>query len=131
MSRRVERFEDLIAWQKAMDLAVAVYALTARKPFSRDFALVDQIHKAANSVPSNIAEGFERGSRAEFHRFLSIAKASCAEVRTQIHLAHRLDYLDSETAQRALAQGEELAKIIGGLRTKVATQRDAAKRPKN
>jgi four helix bundle protein len=74
MSPRVERFEDFIAWQKAMDLTVDVYALTRRAPFSRDFALVDQSHRAAISVASNIAEGFDRGTRAEFHRFLSIAQ---------------------------------------------------------
>ncbi|HVE69872.1 MAG TPA: four helix bundle protein [Thermoanaerobaculia bacterium] len=128
MSRKVERFEDLIAWEKAMDFAVLVYELTRQRPFSRDFALADQSHRAAISVPSNIAEGFERGTRAEFHRFLSIAKGSCAELRTQIHLAKRLGYIDAETAAAALSQGEEVSKIIGGLRVKVAAQRDARPR---
>jgi four helix bundle protein len=128
VSTRVERFEDLVAWQKAMDLAVDVYALTRRPPFSRDFALVDQSHRAAISIASNIAEGFDRGSRAEFHRFLSIAKGSCAELCTQLHLAYRLGYIDEDTADRVIMQAEEVGKIIGGLRTKVATQRDARPR---
>ncbi|HEX8173462.1 MAG TPA: four helix bundle protein [Thermoanaerobaculia bacterium] len=122
-SRKVRRFEDLIAWEKAMDLAVAAYALTRRRPLARDFALVDQIHRAAISVPANIAEGFERGTRSEFHRFLSIAKASCAELRTHIHLTRRLDYVDPETSGQLLEDAEEVAKIIGGLRTRVAQQR--------
>jgi four helix bundle protein len=128
MSRRVERFEDLIAWQKAMDLVVDVYTLTRQMPFSRDFALVDQSHRAAISVASNIAEGFDRGSRAEFHRFLSIAKGSCAELCTQLHLAHRLGYIDEDLAERVLMQAEEVSRIIGGLRAKVATQRDTSRR---
>lgn len=126
MSRRVERFEDLIAWEKSMDLAVDVYALTRKRPFSRDFKLCDQIHGAAMSVPANIAEGFERGTRAEFHRFLSIAKASCAELRTYVHLARRLGYLDDKTAQTSLSQAEEVSRIIGGLRATVARHRARA-----
>ena len=107
-----------------MDLTVTVYGLTRRSPFSRDFALVDQSHRAAISIASNIAEGFDRGSRAEFHRFLSIAKGSCAELCTQLHLAHRLGYIDEDTAEAVIMDAEELGRIIGGLRTKVAKQRD-------
>src|SRR3954464_8272974 len=73
MGKKVERFEDLLAWQKAIKVAQHIYMISRRQPFSRDFALCDQIRRAANSIASNIAEGFERGSRAEFHRFLSIA----------------------------------------------------------
>ena len=127
MSRKVERFEDLIAWEKSMDLAVDVYELTRKRPLSRDFKLCDQIHGAAISVPANIAEGFERGTRAEFHRFLSISKGSCAELRTYIHLARRLGYLDEQTAGSKLGQAEEVSRIIGGLRTKVAAQRKTPK----
>jgi len=128
MSRKVGRFEDLIAWEKGMDLAVDIYAVTQKRPFSRDFRLCGQIQGAAVSVPSNIAEGFDRGSRAEFHRFLSIAKGSCAELRTQIHLARRIGYLDDTTAGDLLTRAEEVSKIIGGLRAKVATQRERSPR---
>jgi four helix bundle protein len=127
MSRKVERFEDLIAWEKSMDLAVDVYEVTRKRPLSRDYKLCDQIHSAAISVPANIAEGFERGTRAEFHRFLSISKGSCAELRTYIHLARRLGYLDDNTASAKLVQAEEVSRIIGGLRTKVAQQRRTPK----
>jgi four helix bundle protein len=124
MSRKVERFEDLIAWEKGMDLAVAIYEITSQRPFSRDFPLVDQARRAAISVPSNTAEGFDRGTRAEFHRFLSIAKGSCAELRTHLHLAKRLGHINEEKARELLQQSEELSKIIGGLRATVAKQRD-------
>jgi four helix bundle protein len=127
-SRTVQRFEDLVAWQRAMDLAVHMYALSRQGQFARDFALGDQIHRSCISVPANIAEGFERGSRAEFHRFLSIAKGSCGETRTHIHLAERLGYLDAETAAAALTEAEEVIRIISKLRTTVARHRDAAKK---
>ena len=74
----VSRFEELIAWQKARGLANAIYLLTSQGSFSRDFGLRDQVQRAAVSVMSNIAEGFERGGSAEFHQFLVVAKASCA-----------------------------------------------------
>ena len=128
MSRKVERFEDLIAWEKSMDLAVAIYEVTGKRPFSRDFALMDQIRRAAISVPANVAEGFDRGSRAEFHRFLSIAKGSCAELRSHIHLAKRLGYLALPAAAALIDGSEELSRIIGALRAKVATHRDAARK---
>jgi four helix bundle protein len=128
MSRKVQRFEDLIAWEKSMDLAVEIYEVTRKRPFSRDFALSDQIRRAAISIPANVAEGFDRGSRAEFHRFLSIAKGSCAELRSHIHLAKRLDYLPAPVAGTLIGSTEELSRIIGGLRSKVATQRDSARK---
>jgi four helix bundle protein len=127
-SRTVQGFEDLIAWQRAMDLAVQLYELSRKAPFSRDFALCDQIHRSAMSVPSNIAEGYERGSRAEFYRFLTIAKGSCGETRAQIHLAKRLGYLTAETAGDVLREAAEVSRIISKLRTSVARQRDAAKK---
>lgn len=127
-SRTVQRFEDLIAWQRGMELAVHVYELSRNGKFARDFALSDQIRRAGISVPANIAEGFERGSRAEFHRFLSIAKGSCGETRTHIHLAHRLGYLDQEAATSALGEAEAVSKMISKLRTTVARHRDSAKK---
>ena len=123
MGRRVERFEDLIAWQKAMDLAVHSYELTREPRLARDFALSGQMHRAAISVPSNIAEGFEHGTRSEFHRFLTISKASAGELRTQFHLAHRIGYLNDQAAHDALAMAEEVSRIISGLRTTVAKQK--------
>jgi four helix bundle protein len=120
---RVERFEDLVAWQKARVLTKGVYLATMNERFQRDFALTGQIRKAAISVPSNIAEGFERGGRREFHQFLSIAKGSCAELRTQLYIAADIGYIDTETAKNLLSGAEEVARILGGLRKAVARQR--------
>ena len=120
MPRKVERFEDLIAWEKGMDLAVHAYGLSDRGKFARDFALRDQLRRAVISVPSNIAEGFERGTRAEFHHFLTIAKASCGEARTHIELARRLGYINDQAAAEARRLAEEESRVIAGLRTTVA-----------
>ena len=84
---RADKVEDLIAWQKARDLTQAIYQTTSVGSFAKDFGLRDQVRRAAVSVMSNLAEGFERGSRSEFHQFLSIAKSSCAELRSQLYVA--------------------------------------------
>jgi four helix bundle protein len=85
----VQRFEDLIAWQKARELTKQVYSHTENGPFSKDFGLRDQIRRASVSIMSNIAEGFERGGPSEFHQYLVIAKASSAEVRSQLYVAKK------------------------------------------
>ena len=120
---KVERFEDLIAWQRAKDLARLVYQVTQQDTFARDHGLSRQMQRAAVSVMSNIAEGYERGSRADFHRFLTMAKASCAEIRSQTYLAHELGYLDPPTFDRVLDCAMEVARIVGGLRAKIGNQR--------
>ncbi len=122
---KIERFEDLIAWQKARQLAADVYRVTSKGAFAKDFGLRDQIQRAAVSVMSNIAEGFERGSRSEFHQFLVIAKASLAEVRSQLYIALDAGYLDQPNFDNLMNQATEASKIIGGLRASVQRQRDA------
>lgn len=84
---KIERFEDLIAWQKVRTLTRSVYSITSQGAFARDSGLSHQIQRAAVSVMSNIAEGYERASVGEFHHFLLIAKASCAEIRSQLYIA--------------------------------------------
>ena len=123
MSEKVQRFEDLIAWQKARVLTREIYQVTRQGEFAKDFGLRDQIQRAAVSIMSNIAEGFERGGRAEFHQFLSVAKASCAEVRAQLYVAIDVGYVDQTAFDRLLAQAEEVARIVGGLRASVDRQR--------
>lgn len=120
---KIERFEDLIAWQKARELAQEIYRITRKGDFARDFGLRDQIQRAAVSVMSNIAEGFERGGRSEFHQFLLTAKASCAEVRSQLYVAFDVGYLDQATFIRLMTMAEEVARIVGGLRSSVDKQR--------
>jgi four helix bundle protein len=121
---KVERFEDLIAWQKARDLARAIYQITQEGAFARDFGLARQIQRAAVSIMSNIAEGFERSGRREFHQFLSTAKGSCAEVRSQLYVAFDSSYLMKSEFQRLLAQAEEVGRVVGGLRASVEKLRD-------
>lgn len=121
----VRRFEDLIAWQKARALTNVTYKLTSRGPFLRDYGLRDQLRRSSVSVMSNIAEGFERAGRSEFHQFLSMAKASCAEFRSQLYVALDAEYLDSEVFSQVLAQAEEVARITGALRAAVQRRRDA------
>ena len=120
---KIEKFEDLIAWQKARVLTKEIYQITRRGEFARDFGLSGQIQKAAVSIMSNIAEGFERGGRGEFHQFLSIAKGSAAEVRSQLYVALDIGYLDKHDFQIIMKKAEEVGKIVGGLRASVDEQR--------
>jgi len=113
---KVEKFEDLIVWQKAHELAIGIYGLTSREPFCRDFGLRDQIQRAAVSVMSNIAEGFERYSRPEFRQFLSVARGSVAEVRSQLYLARSLQYVDEEDFDRIYSLCKDISNLTGALR---------------
>ena len=120
----VTRFEELIAWQKARALTRTVYVITRQGEFARDWGLSRQIQRAAVSVMSNIAEGFERAGKGEFHQFLSTAKASCAELRSQLYVALDVGYIAQNEFESLLAQSEEVGRIIGGLRLAVAKQRE-------
>src|SRR6267378_8203916 len=93
MSKKIERFEDFIAWQKARKLTVEIYKVTNQGRFASDFGLREQSRRASVSIMSNLAEGFERGGAAEFHRFITIAKGSGAELRAQLYVALDVGYL--------------------------------------
>lgn len=125
MSEKIQEFEDLIAWQKARELTRAIYEVTRTGAFAKDYGLSGQIQRAAVSIMSNIAEGFERGNPREFHQFLSIAKASCAEVRSQLYVALDAGYVDEASFQAVMRSAKETGKIIGGLRVSVERRRDA------
>ena len=116
---KIEKFEDLIAWQKARELTREVYKLTRQEPFCRDFGLSNQIQRSAVSAMSNIAEGFERGSSSEFHQFIVIAKASCAEVRSQLYVALDIGYISNDQFHEINALALEVSRIVGGLRSSV------------
>src|SRR3990172_8363764 len=90
----IQSFEEIEAWQKARELTRAVYACSGQGAFSRDFGLRDQIRRAAVSIMSNIAEGFERGGSAEFVQFLAIAKGSASEVEAQLYVAFDQGYIN-------------------------------------
>jgi four helix bundle protein len=125
---RVQRFEDLIAWQKARVLTRMIYQTTRRGGFAKDYGLSSQVQRAAVSIMANITEGFECGSRPEFHQFLSTAKASCAEVRSHLYVAHDVGYIGPEAFAELLTLAEEVGRIIGGLRSGVQKQRDEQRR---
>jgi four helix bundle protein len=93
---KIERFEDIRAWQQARELANLVYDLTEKGNFSRDFKLRDQIQGAAGSVMHNIAEGFDDGSDAEFIHFLKYSRRSASEVQSEIYLALDRKYISAE-----------------------------------
>lgn len=90
---KIEKFEDIIAWQKAQELIMAVYAEFRS---CKDYAFRDQIQRAAVSIMNNIAEGYERKSNKEFRKFLYIAKGSCGEARSMLYLASRLKYIQKD-----------------------------------
>jgi four helix bundle protein len=113
---QIRNFEDLIAWQKSRELSREIYLLTNAGAFAKDFGLRDQIRRASVSIASNIAEGFDRSSRTEFHRFIVIAKASCAEVQSQLYIALDVGYLTQDQFDVLLKQAKEVSRILGGLR---------------
>ena len=102
---RIERFEDIEAWQLARELTRKVYALTKKQPFSKDYGLKDQIRKAAGSSMHNIAEGFDSETNPDFIRFLGYAKRSCTEVQSELYIALDEKYISAE----AFSEAYELA----------------------
>jgi len=122
---RVQRFEDLIAWQKARDLTKQIYILTRREPFCRDFGLCSQMQRAAVSIMANLAEGFERGSSAEFHQFIVIAKSSCAELRSHLYVASDIGYISNDVFEQMSEQATEISRILGGLKSSILKRKQA------
>jgi four helix bundle protein len=127
MSKKIERFEDFIAWQKARKLTSNIYKVSDIGKFARDFGLKDQIRRAGVSAMSNIAEGFERGRPTEFHQFLSIAKGSCAELRSQLYVALDVGYMVGDDFRALMSEEIEVGQIVGGLRASVERRRDILK----
>ena len=120
---KVQRFEDLEAWQIARELANQVYKITKQESVCRDFGFLDQIRRAAISIMNNIAEGFERGSNKDFVRFLFIARGSAGEVRSLLYLGLDQGYLTnsdfSECRDLCIRSGQIIWALIKGLRKRV------------
>lgn len=114
---KAERFEDLRVWQAARDVVNAIYKISSNGAFVRDYALRDQIRRAALSIPSNIAEGFSRHSNKEFIQFLFISKGSAAEVQSQLYTALDQDYISQETFDNIYETLEVVAKQLSRLIT--------------
>jgi len=111
----IEKFEDIEAWQKSRELTRLIYRMTSQGNWAKDFGLRDQIRRAAVSVMSNIAEGFERGGSAEFCRFLTMAKGSSGEVRSQLYLALDMSYIDQREFDNACKMARITSSMIAGL----------------
>jgi four helix bundle protein len=111
----IKRFEEIEAWQKARELTKLVYQLTTQGEWARDYGLRDQIRRATVSAMSNIAEGFERRSSADFARFLVMAKGSAGEVRSQLYVALDLEYLGRPAFLSAFKLAETTSRMIAGL----------------
>lgn len=109
---KIERFEDIRAWQEARMLANLIYSATEAGPFAKDFGLRDQIRKAAGSVMHNIAEGFESGSDAEFIRFLKYSRRSASEIQSEAYLALDRKYLANEDFQAIYDKATSTKKLI-------------------
>ncbi len=113
---KIEKFEDIIAWQKAKEMTSMLY-----KAFhnNKDFGFRDQIQRASVSVMNNIAEGFERNGKIEFKRFLIISKASCGEVRSMLYLALEFRYISQTEFDTLYTLSTETSKILSSFITKM------------
>jgi four helix bundle protein len=110
----IQSFEEIDAWKKARELTKEIYRVTTATTFSRDFTLSNQIRRAAISIMSNIAEGFERRGDNEFRRFLVIAKGSLGEVRTQLIIANDVGLLTDEDFKNLSASAKEVGRMLNG-----------------
>jgi four helix bundle protein len=108
---KIERFEDIISWQKARELVAQVYKIFKT---NRDFSFCDQIKRASISICNNIAEGYERRSNNEFKHFLYIAKGSAGEVRSMLYSALDLKYISSAEFKVILQKLDEISKLLSG-----------------
>jgi len=114
---KIERFEDFECWKTGRELRKTIYRFTRARAFAEDSSLVDQIRRAAQSVTSNIAEGFAREGNKEFKNFLSISNGSVAEVKDQLYTALDENYITQADFDRAYALANSAAHLIGGLMT--------------
>lgn len=111
----IQSYQDLVVWQKSMDLSVEIYRLTAQFPKAETYGIASQMRRASVSVPSNIAGGSKRGSRKDFRNFLVIAYGSGAELETQLLLAKRLKLAHDSEYEKSLALLAEVMKMLNAL----------------
>ena len=120
---RAERFEDLVAWQKARGLAREIYAVTRSRDFTHDFALARQMQRAAVSIMANLAEGFDRHGATEFHRFVTLSHGSCSELKSHLYVAIDAGYIAQPEFDRLYALAAETDRILRALRASLARAR--------
>jgi len=112
---KIEKFEDLEIWQEARELCRLIHRITEKDPFCRDYKLRDQIRSSSGSIMDNPAEGFERDGNKEFAQFLSIAKGSCGECRSQSYRAFDYNYITDDILQELISRTTKLSKKISRL----------------
>ncbi len=110
----IEKFEDMEVWQKAMSIAKTVYIHSRQGQFTKDHGLRNQIQRAAVSIMSNIAEGFERGTNKEFIQFLFIAKGSAGELRARLYIAFDLSYIKKDEFEKLNSELISISKQLSG-----------------
>lgn len=120
----VKSYSELVVWQRAMELAEMVYALSTGFPSSERFGLTAQIRRAVISVPSNIAEGHERRSRKEYRRFLTIACGSLAELETQLLLCVRVGLVKESAIETSMAHADEVGRMLRAIERRLRPARD-------
>jgi four helix bundle protein len=111
---KISRFEDIEAWKKARELTKKIYEITSQGELTRDYALKDQLRRAAISIMANIAEGFEREGNKEFKQFLAMAKGSVGEVKAQLYVALDASLIDSDNFTKIVALADETARLLAG-----------------
>ena len=114
---KIERFEDIVSWQRARELTREIYGCSKVGAFARDFGLCDQIQRASVSTMANIAEGFERGGDKEFIQFLSTSKGSCGELRSHLYVALDQKYVSQQVFADLYSKADEVSRLIGGFMT--------------
>ena len=111
----ITRFEDIEAWQQARQLTRDAYGITSAGDCARDYGFRDQLRRSAVSIMSNIAEGFERGGNKEFIQFLSLAKGSCGELRSQLYIALDQGYISRQQFDEMSLKTTSIARMVSGL----------------
>ncbi len=111
---KINRFEDIDAWKKARELTKSIYEITSQGDLARDFALKDQLRRAAISIMANIAEGFERDGNKEFRQFLAVAKGSVGEVKAQLYVALDASLINPTCFDKNMALADETACLLAG-----------------
>ena len=120
---KVQHYRELIVWQRAMQLVKEVYLLTKELPKEEIYGLINQIRRAAVSIPSNIAEGHSRNGKKVFGQFLSIASGSKAELQTQLLICAEIGYLSKEDIKVAIDLSEEVGKMLYKLQQNLTPER--------
>ena len=115
MGQEIKSYKDLIGWQKAMDLVIAVYSITKKFPSEEKFGLISQMNRSAVSIPSNIAEGWGRESTGNYLQFLRNSRASAMELETQLIISYKLGYIDKISFEEFENKINEVSRIIQGI----------------